>query len=556
MPEIESLLRAYQNRRLSRGTFLRRLLAAGVGVPFVESLLGPGAVRALAAPRRLRPHTPFVVMVVLDAFRADYAQLAPMPHLDWLASRGVRYSNAWVGHLESYTPAGHATLVTGATPKHTGVIGFEWRDPKTGAEDLTAWWDGVMAGRLEATLRAHGVDSIPQAIKRLDPSARVVAASSEKYYAADAMGGPAADFIFFGRQMGARVITQGIPHHEPPASFLKMPRLTQPGPLTYGQFDEMSMTMGIEALHALDPRVLLLNLPGADIYGHRVGGPAAPDVMGRIVRRADQQIGRLITHLQRRGIFDDTIIVVTADHGMVSNTYQLDDAVIKSAVRQAGGDLFFHVGGSSAYIWLHNRADSASVARNLLTVLPTFPTAGTTPPDAITFAHYRHLAGESYRYDPVVAPGKDLAPDLAAAYQYLLGTFNGPSAPDIVLSYPENMISRAAADQHGEHGGATWGAQHIPLVVSGPGIRHGLTSSFPARLMDVAPTVFALLGLAPHRMDGVVLADALQRPHPHEVYAQDLHAPTLVAHQNAVIAQSERDLATQAGAGVSRLTGA
>ncbi|HZU14450.1 MAG TPA: alkaline phosphatase family protein [Chloroflexota bacterium] len=551
MSEIETLLDDYACRRLSRRTFVRRLLAAGAGLGFAESLLGPGVSRALADPQSLRPRTPFVVMVVLDAFRADYADLAPMPHLDWLASRGVRYPNAWVGQLESYTPAGHATLTTGASPARTGVIGFQWRDPKTGAEDLTAWWNGVMSGRLEATLRAHGVDSIPQAVKRLDPSARVVSLSSEKYYAADAMGGPAADFIMFGRPMGAKIITQGIPHHQPPASFLKAPRLTWPWPLTFGQFDEMAMTMAIEALHLLDPRVLLINLPGADIYGHRIGGPDAPKVMANIVQHADQQIGRLVSHLQRRGILDQTIIVVTADHGMVQNTYQLDDAVIKTAVKKAGGDLFFHVGGSSAYIWLRNPHDSAAVAANILSVLPTLPTNGTTPSDAITFAHYRHLVAGHYRYDPVVAPGTSLSPDLEAAYQYLFGTFNNLSAPDIVLSYPENMISRAAADRHGEHGGATWGAQHVPLVISGPGVRRNFTSPFPARLMDVAPTVFALLGLNPHRMDGLVLADALQHPHPAQLALQDVHAPLLIAHQKAVIAQATLDLAAQAAAGAA-----
>ena len=141
----------------------RRLLALGVSPHFVHTALRVPAKAAIAAPSHPLPaRSPRVVMVVLDAFRADYQALAPMPNLNWLMERGVSYRNAWVGQLESMTPASHATISTGATPAHHGVIGFSWRDGATGQEVYGAWYDGVMAGRLEQQLRQHHVYSIPK----------------------------------------------------------------------------------------------------------------------------------------------------------------------------------------------------------------------------------------------------------------------------------------------------------------------------------------------------------------------------------------------------------
>jgi arylsulfatase A-like enzyme len=549
MSDLDDVLSQYVGGALSRRDLIRRLLTLGVGMGFIETALGPGAGRAMAAPdpKTFPSRAPYVIILVMDAFRADYQHLGPMPNLNWLMSRGTHYTHAWVGHLETYTPTSHATISTGSHPNHNGVIGFSWRDPKTGQEDYTAWWQGVMAGRLEAQLTQHGVNSIPLAMKCQDPHARVVALSSEKYYAADALGGSAADYIIFGQPVGKRIVTRGVPHHVPPQTFLKKSDLSRAWPLTYGQFDEMAMTMALESLRSLDPRLLMINLPGVDIYGHRVGGPASPDIMKRLASAADAQIGRLIAELRRRGILDQTIFVVTGDHGMVGNTFQLDDSVVKAAIRAAGGDYLFHVGGNSAYIWLKNPEAAGSVAQKMVDAFPTLPLYRSTDAQSVAFAHYQTIVSGKYTFNPVVPTGTTVDLQLEKAYQYLLSTFKGPLAPDIALWFEENTITSHNPNVHGEHGGATWGAQQIPLVISGPGVRSGATSAFPARLMDIAPTVLTLLGIQPDRMDGAVLADALSRATDDQHSAQQDLAGRLKHYQSALIARSKADIASQSG---------
>jgi arylsulfatase A-like enzyme len=255
----------------------------------------------------------------------------------------------------------------------------------------------------------------------------------------------------------------------------------------------------------------------------------------------------LIAELRRRGILNQTIIVVTADHGMVGNTFQLDDSVIKHAIRDAGGQYLFHVGGNSAYIWLKNPQDSASVAQKMVDAFPTLPLYRSADSRAVAFAHYQRIVSGQYVYAPIVLTGTAVDPHLEGAYQYLLHSMAGPTAPDIALWFQENTITSHNPDVHGEHGGATWGAQHIPLVISGPGVRKGVTSSFGARLMDIAPTVLTLLGIQPSRMDGVVLADALPHPTTAQEAGQDTFLKRFQRYQKAIIARSQADIAEQTG---------
>lgn len=540
MSELERVIAGYRAGAVSRRRFVRRLVALGLGPAFIDALLGLPARRVLAAPGRapLPARSPRLVLVVIDAFRTDYAALAPMPNLSRLMQRGATFPNAWVGQLESVTPASHATISTGAAPRRQGIMGFSWRSPATGQEVYGAWYDQVLAGRLERQLLAHDVVSIPQAVKAHDPTARVVALSSEKYYAADAMGGPAADYIIYGLPQGAEIAPRGIPHHAPPSRYLNDPTLRKTWPLQYGLLDELAMTMALQALHDFDPRVLMINLPECDTYGHRTGGPTRPDVMSKLVAGVDVQLGRLLQAYGERGLLDDTIFVVTGDHGMVPNTYQVQDTAIKDATRAAGGDLLFQYGGSAAFIWLRNPQVSPAVARHLVDTIPH-----------AQFAHYQTMQSGGYQHHLVPPSGQSVDPALAAAHQYLLGTCAGPLAPDITLTLAENMIVRNKLDgsnaAHGNHSGATWGVQAVPLVLAGPGVKAGKVLDFPARLMDIAPTVLTLMGIEPARVDGVELSDALLRPTPAGQHAADSLAPALTAFQRAIKDRSSADLRAQ-----------
>lgn len=525
--ELDSLFRAHA---ITRRQFVAGLAALGVTACGLEHLFGSGVVPVSAQTEPSR----YLVVIVLDGFRPDYAQLAPMPALDALMAEGTSYDRAWVGQLESETPTGHATLTSGAMPKHTGILGFEWRDPRSKLEALDGWPKGVIAGDLERDGRVHGTSSIPLAVKAADPTARVVSLSSEKVYAADAMGGWAADYILYHQRTGPNkqtLLPAAVPGHVPPADFFSNPNLSLQMPMKhFTDWDYLSAMLALASLEAFQPTALMVNMPGTDVYGHPYGGPATPAVMSQVVAGMDRNLDRIVQAYKKAGIYDQTLFVITADHGMVPNYRSVPGAVTVDAVRRQGGDYYFHTGGTAAYIYMH----TPWKRRNAI---------------ALTMAATPGVAGAYVQLDPhgqyeyTRAPGSRINPALDAAYRYLLGTFSGAQAPDVVAAFRENTIGEPAKTAHGDHGGLNWGAQHIPLVLAGPGVRPGVLSHAPARLMDVAPTVLRLLGLPSVNMDGLVLADALQNATADDIAAQRSLMNSLWSHQDALMQQAAENLA-------------
>ena len=98
------------------------------------ALLAAALLASCASPT-LPPPPRLVVLMVVDGLpmrqvTAYRDQLAP----DGLArflERGAWFANAHYGHAFTVTAAGHATMLTGAYPHRTGIIGNDWRDPMT-----------------------------------------------------------------------------------------------------------------------------------------------------------------------------------------------------------------------------------------------------------------------------------------------------------------------------------------------------------------------------------------------------------------------------------------
>lgn len=528
--------RLFARQKISRSQFVQAMAALGVSMGGLEALFGQGVtpVAAQTTPAQ------YFVLIVMDAFRGDYLDLQPMPTLAALAKGGTSYQRAWVGQLESETPTGHASLSTGSMPKKTGILGFEWLDPVTKQKSMDGWPPGVLAGDLERDLRASGTNSIPQAIKAAFPLSKVVALSSEKVYAADAMGGYAADYILYHTHAGPKhrtLVPSAVPGHVPPAAFFQHPNLQLHLPAShFTDWDWLSTMMAVAALEEFRPKALMINLPGGDVYGHRYGGPATPAVMRQIIAGLDRNIARILNAYKQAGIYNETLFVVTGDHGMVPNDRSVDGATIKTVVQQAGGEGYFQWGGSGADIWLKNWWHARAVAEAMAKV------------PGVSSAYYQVNHQGQHQY--VLAPGVAIDPALDAANQYLLSTFAGPRAPDVVAPFRENTIGEKVATAHGEHGGLNWGAQHIPLVMSGPGVQAGLVSQFPARLVDVAPTVLRLLGIPTTGMDGLVLADAMVNPTASDVATQSAQGSAVSAYQTSLMTQSVDNIAEDAKLGL------
>lgn len=80
--------------------------------------------------------TKLVLLIVVDQFRYDYLErfkdLFVENGLKRLLRDGASWTNCNYDHVPTYTAPGHATLMTGAFPNETGIIGNEWFDRESG----------------------------------------------------------------------------------------------------------------------------------------------------------------------------------------------------------------------------------------------------------------------------------------------------------------------------------------------------------------------------------------------------------------------------------------
>ena len=107
---------------------------------FSSVLLATGLLTGCAATSPASPLPPprLVVLFVFDGLPQSQVvkyrdQLGP-DGLRRFLDRGAWFANANYGNGITVTAAGHATILTGAYPHRTGIIGNEWRDPATGQE--------------------------------------------------------------------------------------------------------------------------------------------------------------------------------------------------------------------------------------------------------------------------------------------------------------------------------------------------------------------------------------------------------------------------------------
>src|SRR6185295_6425101 len=117
---------------------MRRMHRRTLVVLFLTLSLLPGSVTF--AQRRTQPATEkrprLVLLIVVDQFRYDYLErfgdLFVANGLKRLLREGASWTQSNYDHMPTYTAPGHATMMTGAYPAESGIVGNEWLDRPSG----------------------------------------------------------------------------------------------------------------------------------------------------------------------------------------------------------------------------------------------------------------------------------------------------------------------------------------------------------------------------------------------------------------------------------------
>jgi arylsulfatase A-like enzyme len=255
---------------------------------------------------------PNVIVYVIDTLRADhvgcYGYGRPTtPRIDEFARSAVRFNRAVA--QSSWTLPSAASILTGLEPRHHGAIDPDHAirpDVATLAETLAA--GGWNTAAFVTNYLGSGVFGLARGFQTYRFYREQGAQRRAVYLRSDAAvrrverwltRGPSPPFFLY-----VHVTDPHFPY-VPPSRTAK-PFLASPLPRT--------------AVDALTARVRALH-NGQDEWGTRPAPVSGADIellhnlYDGEIRFADEYFGKLLDALARRGLLDDSVVVLTSDHG-------------------------------------------------------------------------------------------------------------------------------------------------------------------------------------------------------------------------------------------------
>jgi hypothetical protein len=179
-----------------------RLLLLACTAALVSACATSADAPAQAKPPRL------VVFMAIDGLpqrqvTAYRDQLSPDGFARFL-QRGTWFTDAHYGHGFTVTAAGHATMLTGAYPHRTGVIGNDWRNRATGeleycTGDTRHTYIGNTTKRLDGTSPKNlQAETVGDMLRKADSRAKVIAISGKDRGAILPAGHRGTAYMFMG----------------------------------------------------------------------------------------------------------------------------------------------------------------------------------------------------------------------------------------------------------------------------------------------------------------------------------------------------------------------
>jgi len=292
------------------------------------------------------------IFIAVDGGRYDYLERVSTPHIDLLVENGVSYRNAVAGTCIAGTNPGLATLSTGLFVKDHGICSsYEWYDKRSG--ELIYFYDA------ENDILRMDAPTLGDILKRKNPGIRVAAISTKDRHAL-LLAGKHADVVAYsyresvfkrdvmGAYTGAGVSDdhyswQERVNHSLP-SYLReieqVRRIDWKG-RTFRHpdvdvadtslIDEFIMDSALKLLENERPDLFFIGLVSPNITAHAYGIHSAE--LEDSVQVIDAQIGKLIGKLKEMGWFEDTLIVIAADHGMSERPIGVD---VITALKKGG----------------------------------------------------------------------------------------------------------------------------------------------------------------------------------------------------------------------------
>jgi predicted AlkP superfamily pyrophosphatase or phosphodiesterase len=517
------------------------------------TLLPPPSQAAGVTPLSPRPR--LVLAVAVDQMRFDYlTRFKPLFEGGFrtLWERGAIFSNAHYGYANTETGPGHAVLLTGRNPRHSGIIANSWWD------GLSRSWINVVDDPVQSPVGGTGRGASPanligftvgDVLKKASPASRVVGVSV-KDRSAVLLAGRRGDAAYWYESGHGGFITStyymsSAPpwlvawnRHPYPDRYAGQPwtrllpdeavyrqyagedaiqgewdnkdttfphaiRGAPPSAGFYDDFrrtpfaDEMTLAAALEAMAAHDlgtdeaTDILAVSFSATDNIGHTYGS-GSQEAMDQLLR-LDQTLGRLFAEVDRRVGPGRTLFVLSADHGSLP---------LVETLRARGLDArrvdpkVLEKAIRDALLARFGPGDELVAAFDTPHVyldLGRIRARGLKQGDVEAVIGKALLATglvkTVYTQEMLLAEPTSMDPD----FVLFRNSFYQPRSPHVMALQKENVYLSSYAGGTG-HGTAHEYDRHVPVVFMGAGVTAG-TYDAPCGPQDIAPTLGALLGL-------------------------------------------------------------
>tara|TARA_B100000767_G_scaffold9804_1_gene9564 strand:+ start:1966 stop:3552 length:1587 start_codon:yes stop_codon:yes gene_type:complete len=489
-----------------------------------------------------------VVGIVVDQMRYDYVDRFwnnfSNNGFKKLVNNGYFLKNTHFSYLPTYTGPGHASIFTGTTPSNHGIIANNWYD-KNLKQSVYCAGNGEMhticncSQEVEDVVSSDGkmsphhmlTTTIGDEIQLFNPSSKVIGVSL-KDRGAILSAGHSADAAYWMDKHGDW-ISSSFYMNKLPDWLIEHQNKNSASQYLVGKWkyknsfshnlDSLLMTNGggiikstplgntilsdlaLEILkneklgQSKTTDFLSISFSSTDYIGHQYG-PHSDEIVDTYIK-LDIEIAKILNYIEQKIGFDNVVIFLTADHGVVSEPHKLQELNIPSGYYSSlemKNELAAHLRDNL------NWPENDLLAKELI----------------LNYSNNQVFLNHDFIKENVSLPIKDIqeiCADFLLKYECVKNTytayqmhkneythsqhakiqrgFNRKRSGDVIVDIQPGWISKSY-----EKGGTTHGSSynydtHVPLIFFGGKIKKGKTDRL-VNIKDIAPTISSLLGIS------------------------------------------------------------
>jgi hypothetical protein len=227
-------------------------------------------------------------------------------------------------------------------------------------------------------------------------------------------------------------------------------------------------------------------------------------VLEGAIQHTDNSIGLIIAALKNAGIWNSTLVVLTAKHGQdprVGVGGLMQAGTLSTLLGNAGDPVAQATEDDVSLLWLQNQSQTF----NAVAALQNFKATGTLD---VTFQGVTQTLPASQIINQIIAdtPNADASPQSLG----LGDPATDSTTPDIFVTLQPGYIwvgNTASKVKNAEHGGFSQDDTHVALILSGGAIGagfQGTTQTGSVQTQQIAVTTLDALGLNPNNLTGAV----------------------------------------------------